>query len=143
MTNSSINTALPSQARFILLLASFNMALVVMLGAFAAHSLKQSLSTALLNTFQTAVHYHALHALGLLGLGVLALFWPSPWLKRSAWALLIGIFLFSGSLYALSTTGLRMLGMITPLGGVAFILGWSFLFFGLWQDNRINSEQSS
>ncbi len=123
-----------SNARLWLLLGSLNMALVVMLGAFGAHGLKSMLSSQMLTVYQTGVHYHALHALGLLLLGAVALHWDSPWLHRGAWLLLAGIVLFSGSLYLLSVSGIRALGMITPLGGTAFILGWLAVVAGLWRD---------
>lgn len=121
-------------ARLLLLLGSLNMALVVMLGAFGAHSLKNILSPAMLTVYQTGVHYHALHGLGLLGLSAIAWHWPSPWLRRAGWLLLLGIILFSGSLYVLSISGMRAIGMITPIGGMAFIIGWLMVFYGVWTD---------
>jgi uncharacterized membrane protein YgdD (TMEM256/DUF423 family) len=124
-----INTS----ARLFLLLGSLNMALVVMLGAFGAHGLKNVLSPAMLTVYQTGVHYHALHALGLLALAAVACHWPSSWLRRAAWWLLAGIILFSGSLYTLSISGVRALGMITPLGGMAFIIGWLMVVIGAWR----------
>ena len=100
-------------------------ALLVLLGAFAAHGLYDHLTLAQRATYDTAVFYHAVHTLALLG--VLNLTIDSRWLVRSAWCFAIGIVLFSGSLYALAVTGISPLGMITPFGGVAFILGWLLL----------------
>lgn len=100
-------------------------ALLVLLGAFAAHGLDDHLTLAQRATYDTAVFYHAVHTLALLG--VLNLTIDSRWLVRSAWCFAIGIVLFSGSLYALAVTGISPLGMITPFGGVAFILGWLLL----------------
>ena len=82
----------------------------------------------MLEIFQTGVQYHFYHALGLLAVGLLALHLPdSPWLRWSGWLMLGGIMVFSGSLYILSTTGIRWLGAITPIGGTAFILAWVLL----------------
>ena len=100
-------------------------ALVVLLGAFAAHGLEGHLTLAQRATYDTAVFYHAMHTLALLG--VLNLTVDSRWLVRSAWCFAIGIVLFSGSLYALAVTGISQLGMITPFGGGAFIIGWLLL----------------
>jgi uncharacterized membrane protein YgdD (TMEM256/DUF423 family) len=100
----------------------------VALGAFGAHSLKPELTSELFATFQTAVNYHTVHALAILVVGVV-----SNWIKNSSllkWSglfLIFGIILFSGSLYLLSVTGLRWLGIITPTGGLCFLIGWLFL----------------
>lgn len=105
-------------------------ALAVGIGAFGAHGLKPMLESSIrLETFETAVKYHFYHSLALLGLGV----WTSlkPQLNRiglSFWGFTIGIVIFSGSLYALCLSGMTWLGAITPLGGVAMIVGW----LGLW-----------
>jgi uncharacterized membrane protein YgdD (TMEM256/DUF423 family) len=106
-------------------LIAFSGALLVLLGAFAAHGLDDHLTLAQRATYDTAVFYHAVHTLALLG--VLNLTIDSRWLVCSAWCFAIGIVLFSGSLYALAVTGISPLGMITPFGGVAFILGWLLL----------------
>lgn len=104
------------------------MFLAVALGAFGAHALKARLSPEMSAVWQTAVQYHAWHALGLLGLGLLMLHWPErPGLGVAGWLLLAGVALFSGSLYALALTGVRGLGAITPIGGVAFLAGWGVL----------------
>ncbi len=112
-------------AKLYLLLGGANAALVVVLGAFGAHALKARVSAEMMAIYQTGVHYHLFHALGLLVLGVVALWLPaSGYLKWAGWLMLVGIVLFSGSLYLLSVTGLRSLGAVTPFGGAAFIGAW-------------------
>ena len=102
--------------------------LAVALGAFGAHALRASLPENLLATFETGVRYHFYHALALIGVVVAINKWPQSSLPVAAgWLFLVGIILFSGSLYLLALTGVRWLGAITPLGGVAFIAGWACL----------------
>ncbi|MBC7792736.1 MAG: DUF423 domain-containing protein [Clostridia bacterium] len=97
----------------------------VALGAFGAHALKQRLTTEMLAIFQTGVLYHFIHALALLAVGILiAVRGGSQAYDLAGWAFVIGILIFSGSLYALAATGVRVLGAITPLGGIAFLVGW-------------------
>jgi len=118
-------------AKQILQLAGISGALAVGLGAFGAHSLEALLiQNGRLDTFQTAVNYHFYHTLALLGLGILATIKPE-WkgIEFAAWSMVLGIMIFSGSLYVLSLTGITWLGAITPLGGLAFILGWSSLVY--------------
>jgi len=113
-------------AKLFLALGGINAALVVMLGAFGEHGLKAKLTAEMLAVYQTGVHYHLFHALGLLAVGLVATqIAESVWLKWSGWLMLAGIVLFSGSLYVLSVSALRWLGMITPFGGMAFILAWA------------------
>lgn len=107
-------------------------ALSVAMGAFAAHGLDGSLSPRLMDTFRTAVLYQFLHSLALLGIICL----PEQLVcrDRQMWVargFLVGIILFSGSLYALVFTGISALGIITPIGGTAFIFGWSILLFSV------------
>jgi uncharacterized membrane protein YgdD (TMEM256/DUF423 family) len=79
----------------------------------------------MLAVFQTGVHYHLFHALGLVAVGLVAMqISDSAYLRWSGWLMLVGIILFSGSLYVLSVSGLRWLGMVTPFGGMAFIVAW-------------------
>ena len=100
----------------------------VALGAFGAHALKSRLSAEMLSVWHTGVEYHIYHALGLLAVGLLAQQLPgSALLKWSGWAMLAGIVLFSGSLYALALSGERWLGAITPVGGVAFLVAWELV----------------
>lgn len=115
-------------AGFFLLAGAINAALAVLLGAFAAHGLKSRLSDYSLTVFQTATDYHFYHALGLLIVGVLIhLGIVAKSGQISGWLMLVGIVLFSGSLYLLAVTGIKWLGAITPIGGVAFISGWIIL----------------
>jgi uncharacterized membrane protein YgdD (TMEM256/DUF423 family) len=104
------------------------MAAAVALGAFGAHALKARLTPDALALWQTAVNYHAWHALGLLGVGLLITQVPNTrGLKVTAWLFVAGIVLFCGSLYALALGASRAAGVVTPFGGVAFIAGWLLL----------------
>ncbi|MGY8786583.1 MAG: DUF423 domain-containing protein [Pseudomonadales bacterium] len=114
--------------KLIIILAAVNGFLAVSIGAFAAHMLRDRLSPELLNTFQTGVQYHMYHALGLFGIGLMMLNFPASNLLRiSAYLMMAGIVLFSGSLYLLSITGIRWLGAITPLGGLCFLTAWALI----------------
>ena len=106
----------------------------VALGAFAAHALRPVLGDAAFGIWQTAVHYQQVHALALLAVGLLLQRTSSPWLLRAGWAFTLGTFLFSTSLYSLALTGIKLLGAITPVGGVSFLLGWLFLGRAVWRD---------
>lgn len=100
--------------------------LAVLLGAFAAHGLKAILDAYQLGIFETATRYQMYHALGLLAIGAVAQK-PGPsslWLKIASAAFITGIALFSGSLYGIALGAGKWLGVVTPLGGLAFILGW-------------------
>ncbi|MCH8162476.1 MAG: DUF423 domain-containing protein [Proteobacteria bacterium] len=119
-------------AKLFLALGCINAMLVVLIGAFGAHGLKARLTVENMAVFQTGVQYHFYHAVGLILLGLIALQIPiTPYLRWSGWLMLVGIILFSGSLYALSITNIRWLGMITPLGGTAFIIAWLLLTIGI------------
>jgi uncharacterized membrane protein YgdD (TMEM256/DUF423 family) len=97
-------------------------------GAFASHALRDQLSERMLAVFETGVRYQMYHALALLAVGLWAgLAGSSTWLMAAGWAWIGGTVIFSGSLYALSLSGLKLLGAITPLGGVALIVGWGCL----------------
>ena len=112
-------------AKLFITLASLSGMLAVMLGAFGAHALKSRLDEYALGVFQTAVQYHFYHSFALLAVGIFALSQPQTvLLKSSGYLFILGIVIFSGSLYLLSITGVRWLGAITPLGGVALIAGW-------------------
>lgn len=108
-------------------IAAINGALSVAAGAFGAHSLKNKVSSDHLEAFLTGARYHMYHALALIAVAWLMTRAPSSALTACAWLFLIGMLLFSGSLYALTLTGIGKFGMITPLGGAAFILAWSLL----------------
>jgi uncharacterized membrane protein YgdD (TMEM256/DUF423 family) len=110
------------------LLGSLSAFLGVALGAFGAHGLKSRVTPEMLAVWQTGVQYHLVHALGLVLIGILCHLLPEASLVRSAgWFLLSGTVLFSGSLYVMVLSDIRALGMITPLGGVAFLVGWLML----------------
>ncbi|MBA2457607.1 MAG: DUF423 domain-containing protein [Gemmatimonadales bacterium] len=93
-------------------------------GAFGAHALRARLDAGALAVFETGARYQMYHALGLLAVGWAAARWPGPWATRAGWLFVLGTVLFSGSLYGLALSGVRWLGAITPLGGVAFLAGW-------------------
>ena len=106
----------------------------VALGAFGAHGLKARVSPEMLTVWQTGVQYHLVHALALVLTGILCQLLPEASLARNAgWMMLIGTLLFSGSLYVMVLSGVRALGMITPLGGVAFLIGWLLLALAAWR----------
>ena len=121
-------------ARLAIALASLLAAAAVAAGAFGAHALKARLSADMLAIWQTAVLYHALHALALFGTGLLLLARPEASAARmAAWLFIAGIALFSGSLYALALSGVRGLGAVTPFGGIAMIAGWIVLAWAAWR----------
>jgi uncharacterized membrane protein YgdD (TMEM256/DUF423 family) len=113
-------------------LGSILAAAAVAAGAFGAHALKGRLSPEMLAVFETGVRYQLVHALALLAVAWAATRWRSPAIAAAGWLFAAGIVLFSGSLYALCVTGARGLGVVTPLGGVAFIAGWLALAWGAW-----------
>jgi uncharacterized membrane protein YgdD (TMEM256/DUF423 family) len=124
-----------NRARHFILLGAINGFLAVAFGAFAAHALKDHLSTGLLEVFQTGVHYQGLHALALLAVGLLGRDERGRALNLAGWAFATGILLFSGSLYLLALTDIRALGAITPFGGTAFLIGWGALAWHATRDN--------
>ena len=105
--------------------------LAVVLGAFAAHGLKSKISTEDLAIFETGVRYQMYHSLGLILLGLIGFQTAQDIVLFPAIMFIIGIIIFSGTLYLIPLTGLRWLGAITPIGGTAFILGWFFLIYNL------------
>lgn len=119
--------------RSFLLLAAFFGFTGVALGAFAAHGLKARLSAEYLAIFQTGVTYQLIHALALFGVAILSVHLPG---RLTTWAgslFILGILLFSGSLYLITLSGVGKLGIITPLGGVAFLAGWLCLGLTAWR----------
>jgi uncharacterized membrane protein YgdD (TMEM256/DUF423 family) len=118
--------------RFLMVSGAVSAALSVALGAFAAHGLKSRLAADMLTVFQTGVQYQFYHSLGLILIGLVAYtLKPSTLLNAAGLLMLAGILLFSGSLYVLSTTGIRGIGMVTPFGGAAFIAAWLLLAVGI------------
>lgn len=124
--------------RKFLVVAALLAALAVAFGAFGAHGLKKIVEAETVQTFQTGVQYQMYHALALLLTGILVEKFPSKLLIYAGWFFIAGIILFSGSLYLLTlfkatdTVGLSKPGLITPFGGLSFIIGWACLFFSFW-----------
>ena len=113
--------------RYFLVFAAFSGMLSVILGAFAAHGLKNKLSESMLATFQTGVQYQLYHSLAILLVVVLYRQTPHPLMQWSASLLSAGIVLFSFSLYLLALTGNKWFGPVTPIGGLCFVTGWFLL----------------
>ncbi|MGN8770672.1 DUF423 domain-containing protein [Paenibacillus barengoltzii] len=110
------------------------MLLSVAFGAFGAHILKERIGEAAIGTFETGVHYQMIHGIAMLLTALFAAKWGDS--KRLLWSgrlFLIGVILFSGSLYGLATLDLRWLGPVTPLGGVSFLAGWLLLALEAWK----------
>ena len=108
---------------------ALNAALAVAAGAFAAHGLRERLEVRALEIFETAARYHMYHALAMVLAGVIA----ARGATTAGWIFLAGIVIFSGSLYALALTDIKLLGAITPLGGLAFLVGWLWLVWSAWR----------
>ena len=108
--------------------------LAVLLGAFGAHGLKAKLAPDMMAVYQTAVQYHIWHALGLAVVGLALVNWPSLVLLRLAgWLMLAGMIVFSGSLYLLAVTNVKMLGTITPIGGLLLIAAWLVFAWAMYK----------
>ena len=122
--------------RQIILVASFIGGLAVASGAFGAHALKTLLTqNNRVDTYELAVRYHFYHALTLLAVGILMDKFPQRFLSLSAWMFLLGIILFSGSLYIMAIFNTTQVVLITPIGGVFLLTGWSLLFYGALKKN--------
>jgi uncharacterized membrane protein YgdD (TMEM256/DUF423 family) len=119
--------------RGFLMLAAFFGFTGVALGAFAAHGLKDRLSTEYLAIFHTGVMYQLVHTLALLAVALLAVQIPGRLMTWAGISFVVGIVLFSGSLYLLTLTGVTRLGIITPFGGLAFLVGWLLLGMAAWR----------
>lgn len=112
-------------SKWFILLSAVAAGMAVVMGAFAAHGLKDKLDSALLNTLKIAVDYQFYHALALMGVALLMLHWPAnSQLVAAGILLLLGLVMFCGSLYGLVFLQWRWLGPVTPLGGLCFIAGW-------------------
>ena len=108
----------------------------VMIGAFGAHALQPILAANnRLDTFETGVRYHFYHAFALLAIGMLMDRFNAPSLRYASLFILLGVVIFSGSLYVLSLTGITILGAVTPFGGALMITGWILLFVGVFRSN--------
>lgn len=120
--------------RLFLLLGSLNMFLSIALGAFGAHGLEGKVSDRMMDIWRTGAHYHIVHGLALIAIGLLAdRFGASGLITAAGWLIFAGIVLFSGSLYAMVLTNVTKLGAITPIGGVAFLAGWVCVFLAAWK----------
>lgn len=120
--------------KIFVLMGSVSALLGVALGAFGAHGLKSKVTIEMLKVWETAVLYHLIHALALILIGILCYLMPEiNSIRHAGWAILVGTLLFSGSLYLLVVTGSKPLGIITPLGGVAFLAGWLLLAIAVWK----------
>lgn len=121
-------------ARWILLAGTLAALTGVLLGAFGAHGLRSVVTPERLAVFQTGVQYQLIHALALVALGIWLRQLPAtPLLHAAGLALLVGMVLFSGSLYALVVLDMPKLGLITPIGGTAFIVGWGLFAAAVWR----------
>ena len=110
----------------------------VLIGAFAAHALKAQLSAQALGWIETGVQYQQFHSLAILILALAIKQWPTwPGLDKAAYSFIIGILLFSGSLYFMALTDTRSLALLTPLGGLVFLIGWGIL---IWAATRADTD---
>lgn len=123
-------------ASIFLLIAALSGLIAVALGAFGAHGLKGYLAPYLMDVYQTGVQYQFYHTLALLAVAVLALREPGRALSVAGWCFSLGIVLFSGSLYLLALSGTHWLGAVTPIGGLAFLVGWAALAYSAIQLSR-------
>lgn len=110
--------------RLFVTIGALSAGLGVAAGAFGAHALRARVEPRLLEVFETGARYQMYHALALIAVGLVATRWQGSLMSASGWLFVAGTLLFSGSLYAMTFTGIRALGAITPLGGVCFIAGW-------------------
>lgn len=114
--------------KIFIIIGAINAMMSVGLGAFGAHALEGKIEPRYLDVWQTAVSYQMFHSLGIIAIGIISGNVPaSALLTWSGWIMTVGIIIFSGSLYILSTSGIKILGAITPIGGVAFIVSWLLL----------------
>lgn len=121
--------------RHFVAIGAINGFLAVAFGAYAAHGLEKLLSPGLLEVFNKGVYYQGLHTMALLVVGLLGTSaFRLHLLRWSGWAFATGILLFSGSLYLLALTDARWLGMVTPFGGTAFLIGWALLAWHAYRD---------
>jgi uncharacterized membrane protein YgdD (TMEM256/DUF423 family) len=119
--------------RLFFIMGAISALIGVAAGAFGAHSLRGRLDADMLTIFEVGVRYQLYHALALLAVAWAQTRWPGSLAVASGWLFVIGTLLFSGSLYLLSLTGIRWLGAITPLGGLAFLGGWLCLALAVWR----------
>lgn len=131
MLSLAVETINSMSAKLIIIIAGIFGALAVGLGAFGAHGLEATLTAnGRLDTYETAVKYQFYHTLALLLTGILLMNINHDYFIWASWSFIIGMVIFSGSLYILSLTNVTWLGAITPIGGLALIVGWVFLILG-------------
>jgi len=123
-------------SRQFVLMGTIFAGIAVAAGAFGAHSLRGILDAPMLAAFETAARYQMYHALGLCIVGWAIEQHPEGRFTTVGWLFTIGILLFAGSLYSVSLTGVRWLGALTPLGGVAFITGWGLFAWEVWKSTN-------
>lgn len=121
-------------AQTLIAVGSLFAALAVAAGAFGAHMLKSILDPPMLAVFETAARYQMYHALGMIAVGLAGQVFGCPQVARAGWCFAAGIFLFCGSLYGVSLLGIRWLGAMTPIGGLAFITGWMLFGWSIWRE---------
>ncbi|MGE7119240.1 DUF423 domain-containing protein [Peribacillus sp. NPDC046944] len=119
--------------KLFIILGALNAFIAVALGAFGAHGLEGKIPDKYLATWNTAVDYQMFHAAGLLVIGLLAGKITSPLINWSGWMMFIGIIIFSGSLFVLSITQIKVLGAITPIGGVSFLAAWILMIIAAYK----------
>lgn len=119
--------------RLFAVLASASAFIAVAAGAFGAHALRARIPADLLAVFETGARYHMYHALALFAVAWAATQWPTSLVRTAGWLFVAGTVVFSGSLYAMSLTGARWLGAVTPIGGLCFLGGWLALAVAVWR----------
>lgn len=110
-------------------------------GAFAAHGLRPILSESMMAVFETGARYHLIHGLAILIAGFSAHCFRHHVFLWAGWSFILGVVVFSGSLYTLSLSGIRSLGILTPFGGLAFLIGWGLLAWGYWSAHELAKPQ--
>ena len=121
--------------RLFFILGCISAFISVAAGAFGSHALRERLAPDFLNAFEVGVKYQMYHALALLAVAWAVNHWPNANASLSGWLFVSGTILFSGSLYAMSLTGLRVFGAVTPAGGLLFIAGWLYLAWTIFQSS--------
>ena len=119
--------------RIFIVLGALSAFIGVAAGAFGAHGLKSRISTEMISVYEVGVHYQMYHAFALIAAAWVQSKWPSALVTTGGWLFVIGTILFSGSLYFMSWSGIRWLGAITPLGGLAFLSGWVCIACAAWR----------
>lgn len=121
--------------RLWIILGSLNMAIAIALGAFGAHGLKTKISKHMFENWNTGTHYHIVHALALLFIAFLIskVGEQTSLVSIAGWLIVLGILLFSGSLYIMAITNIKTLGAITPIGGISFIIAWILIASSAWK----------